>query len=136
MAIPINIVKKAIVQANGIVSLAAQNLKISREALHRRIQRNKSLQETLQQAREKNIDFMESRTLKLAAEDFWPAIRYYLSTQGKHRGYTIKDSQEVDTEQYNVKLEFNMQTPVPDIKKARRGSATKGKKVKPKNKKR
>ena len=135
MAIPIKIVKTAILRANGIISLAAENLKISRTALHRRIQRNKSLQETLYEAREKNIDFMETKTLKLAAQDYWPAIRYYLSTQGKHRGYTIKDSQELDTEQYNVKLEFNLQGKPPDIDKARRTVKSKSRKQKPKNNK-
>lgn len=98
MAVSLSQCIKAINKANGIVAIAADSLNITREALHKRIQRNQKLKDALNSARERNIDYAESKLLKQMNADYWPAIKYFLSTQGKKRGYTIKEIEETPQE--------------------------------------
>ncbi len=88
MAVPIKEVEQALITARGIVTVAAQNLGISRTALHRRIQRNKKLQKTKLQARETVIDLAEVKLYNAINSGKEWAIKYALSRLGKSRGYT------------------------------------------------
>ena len=97
MAVPMKQVKKALQQKKGIVSDAAKILGISATALHRRIQRNKSLQVVKWEARESIIDMAESGLItNLRTKKPW-AIKYTLSTLGKSRGYVERQEvQEIE----------------------------------------
>lgn len=89
-------VKSELRRARGIVSVAAKNLGISDTALHRRIQRNKSLQAVKFEARETIIDMAEAKLFKAVNDEDWRAVKYILSTLGKHRGYVERvESKEV-----------------------------------------
>ena len=96
MAVPIKEVKKALKAKKGIVSDAAKVLGISATALHRRIQRNKSLQLVKWEARESIIDMAEQGLItNLRTKKPW-AIKYTLSTLGKSRGYVERvETQEL-----------------------------------------
>lgn len=108
MAIPINTLIKAIRKCNGNISTVAQSLGISRQAVYKRIERNKNLQIEVEQAIERNVDFMETKLLKLANENYFPAIRLYLLTKGKKRGYTLKDTNEIDKDKYNINITYEI----------------------------
>ena len=96
MGVPIKQVKNELRRARGIVSVAAKNLGISDTALHRRIQRNKSLQAVKWEAREGILDMAEAKLFKAVSDEDWRAVKYILSTLGKHRGYVERvESKEV-----------------------------------------
>lgn len=94
MAVPIKLVKQELRRTKGIVSVAAKNLGISDTALHRRIQRNKSLQAVKVAAREEILDMAEAKLFKQVNEEKQWAIKYTLSTLGKKRGYVERIEQE------------------------------------------
>ena len=108
MAIPIELVKKAIRKCNGNISAIADSLNISRQAVYKRIERNKSLQDEQFHAIERTIDYSETRLMRLVNEDYFPAIRLHLLTKGKHRGYTLKDTGDIDPEKYNINIQYNI----------------------------
>lgn len=86
---------QAIKASHGIISLAARKMGISRDAMNKRIERSVTLTKALEEAREVNIDEMESELYKMAKKKKQDniklgAVKYYLSTQGKQRGYFTK----------------------------------------------
>lgn len=108
MAIPIKTVQEAIKQAHGIIQTAADILGMSRQGLHKRINGNKSLRESLYQARESNKDFAEGKLLKAMNNDNLGAIKYYLSTQAKDRGYQTRDNFNDDIDKYNINISYEV----------------------------
>lgn len=108
MAIPIETVKTALGMAKGIISVAAANLGISRQALHKRINNNKTLKEALYQAKETNKDFAEGKLLNAINADNLGAIKYYLSTQAKDRGYQTRDNLHDDIDKYSININYEV----------------------------
>lgn len=103
MAVPIKEVKRELRRAKGIVSVAATNLGISATALHRRIQRNKSLQLVKWEAREGIIDMAEAKLFKAINAEDWRAVKYTLSTLGKKRGYVERvETMDIEVEKKQV----------------------------------
>lgn len=84
----------AIFDAHGIISVAAQNLGITRDALNKRKKSNKRIAAAVDSAREKTRDFAESKIINhMNSENelvSLSATKYYLSTQCKNRGYYTK----------------------------------------------
>lgn len=117
MATSIKLCEKAIKEAHGIISVAAENLHIARETLHRRIQRSTKLQTAVHTAREKNIDIAEGKLLKQMNADYFPAIKYFLSTQGKTRGYTIKEEEKEEKETTIQIINNIVKTPIDETNK-------------------
>ena len=60
----------------------------------RLLEKNDKLKAKLDASREEIIDFAESKLLELIREKHYPSIRFYLETQGKSKGYIVR--QEVD----------------------------------------
>ena len=85
----------AIKEANGIVAIAAKMLGVSRSAFYKRIDKSKKLEAILIEARETNLDFAESKLIKHMNKPDMDAVslgavKYFLSTMGKDRGYYTK----------------------------------------------
>jgi hypothetical protein len=77
----------AIVQANGLIMVAARNLKLTRDAIYKRAKSSEKVKEAIKMAREELIDLAESR-LRVAVLNGEPwAIQLALKTLGKERGY-------------------------------------------------
>ena len=87
MGIPAKEIGIEIRKSKGIVSVAANNLGVTRNALHRRIQRSKRLQKVKWEARETIVDIAEGKLFKALTNDDWRAIKFTLATLGKDRGY-------------------------------------------------
>lgn len=83
----------AIRKANGNVSLAAQAIGCSRTALYDRISADTDLQKAIQECRDRRLDIAEDYLWAAVVRGEFPAIRFFLMTQGKTRGYT--ERQEV-----------------------------------------
>jgi len=80
-------IEKILELSGGWQSVAAKKLGISRQALNKRIQKSKRLQDTLEAIKERTLDMTEGQLMKLIKAGEPSAIYFYLKTQGKHRGY-------------------------------------------------
>jgi len=72
----------------GILQESADKLGIERTTLWRWMQNNPELKEALIQAKEKAIDFAESKLFKNIEEGKEASLIFFLKTQAKHRGYS------------------------------------------------
>lgn len=80
---------EAALRANaGIQTAAASALGVHRNTVCRYVQRYHKLREALDEVRQENLDVVESKLMKAIAQDEPWAIKLYLMTQGKDRGYT------------------------------------------------
>lgn len=83
-------IERALREAHGIVSVAAQLLGINRCTLYKHINKSPALQDTLADCREEIIDIAESSLIEAAREGQPWACRLILTTLGRSRGYTEK----------------------------------------------
>jgi|TARA_A100001201_G_scaffold110316_1_gene94355 hypothetical protein len=86
--------EELIVQHKGFVTRICKSAGISRQAFYSRLENHPKLKRKLDESRDEIIDFAESKLIELINEKHYPSIRFYLETQGKDKGYTIKT--EVD----------------------------------------
>lgn len=86
----------ALREAHGLQTVAARRLDISHASVRRAISRSPMVMEAWRESREKLLDLAEGQLYKaIAAGEAW-AIRYVLSTIGRHRGYTERLELVVD----------------------------------------
>ena len=84
---PLAEVEVAIRSTGGFISQAAKVLGITRQSVWDRIERHPQLQEALKDVKETYLDLAESQLIRaMKLGERW-AIKYYLNTQGKDRGY-------------------------------------------------
>ena len=81
-------VREAIKTSRGLKTIAAKLLNISRQTLYNYIERWPDLQDAFDEVDEELGDFAEGELLKLIRAGDSSAIRFYLRTKHKHRGYT------------------------------------------------
>lgn len=88
--------KKALPGSAGLYSLIAKNLKVSRETVVNFLKRQKTndMMNLIQQEKETILDMAENKLMLLVKEKNMPAIKWFLATQGKSRGYVEK--QEIE----------------------------------------
>lgn len=87
MGVTQDMIITALRQNLGTVAVTARQLGISREHLHRRIQRSPKLQAAIAEAREAFVDVAELQLAKKVHDGDLGAVRYVLGTQGRARGY-------------------------------------------------
>ena len=86
-------IAEALRKNNGMVSLAARSLHITRDSIYKRMRDHPILKEVLKDARESMIDLAES-ALRLAILNGEPwAVALALKTIGKGRGYVERIEQ-------------------------------------------
>lgn len=78
---------QAITEAQGLISVAARRLGVSRSAVYAAVNRHKRVAEALQDARERTTDLAEGKLYGKINDGDITAIIFYLKTQGKARGY-------------------------------------------------
>ena len=74
----------------GIKSLAARDLNITRQAIHRRVNESAHLQTVLTEIDEENLDIGESHILKGLRAGDRHYVMYFMNRKGKERGYGPK----------------------------------------------
>lgn len=85
-------VRDAIHKNRGLLTYVAQDLGVRKSHVRAFINRKTSLMTELNEARESFLDVAEKKLFeKIEAGEHW-AIVYYLSTQGKSRGYISPNS--------------------------------------------
>lgn len=77
----------AIKEAQGFVTKAADILGVSRNTFYTYLRKYKTVQQVLDDTREKRNEWVEGKLMKQINEDNLTAIIFYLKTQGKHLGY-------------------------------------------------
>ena len=87
---------KALHDNHGMVSLAARQLGCHRTTINNYAERYQAVRDAKQDAKELQLDETEDALFKQIGKGDMRAIEYYLSTQGKQRGYIIR--QEVTGE--------------------------------------
>lgn len=85
---------EAIREANGLVTVAARRLGVSRQAIYSMRDKHKSVAQALDDARERTTDLAEGKLIQQINDGNTTAIIFYLKTQGKHRGYI--ERQEIE----------------------------------------
>lgn len=90
-------VKKALISASGFTSIAAEILNCSQKTINNYVNNYPELNDTLKEIREKTLDFAESKLLKHIKDDNFNALKFFLQTQGKKRGY-IERTENVNLE--------------------------------------
>ena len=78
---------EALKNSKGFVSQAARNLGISRQQLHKIINKHPTVKEAVTDAREEMKDFAEGKLYQGIANDTTALLIFYLKTQAKDRGY-------------------------------------------------
>jgi hypothetical protein len=81
-------VEAALRKAAGIVSGAAQILNCTPQTVRNYLQRYDKLRIAIDEQIEVNLDVAETKLLTAIGEGVDWAVRFYLETKGKHRGYT------------------------------------------------
>jgi len=87
----------ALIEARGLISVAARRLGVTPQAVRAAIKRNPRLQEALEQAREEMGDLAESALWQQIQDGNTASIIFYLKTVHKHRGYVERTEQNVST---------------------------------------
>ena len=84
----------AIDKAQGFVSKAAEICGVGRTTFYTYLKKYSTVQQALEDTREKRHDFVELKLMKGIQEDNMTAIIFYLKTQCKQRGYVERVEQE------------------------------------------
>lgn len=102
-------IKQALIDAHGIISIAAKALGIDRRTIYRKLQDSKELQEVQRQCDEHINDLAESKLMKAITEDKAWAIALRLRTKAKHRGYTTQtDLNNLNSPVSDVNVKFEV----------------------------
>jgi hypothetical protein len=80
---------KALEQANGLITPAAQLMQMDASNLRKFVQHHPKCLAVVREARAKMKDFAESQTFSLMKDKHWGALQYFLSTQCQDRGYIL-----------------------------------------------
>jgi hypothetical protein len=94
----------AVLQAHGNLTAAATVLGCSRETVANYQRRYVTVQQAVQQGREAIVDLCENKSVSLINQGYWPAIKYWLATQGRDRGFGPDAEQDIKVE-FVVKYE-------------------------------
>lgn len=112
---------QALKEANGVITVAAKSLDCTRQAIYKRMKKDDDIVEAREQAREGMIDTAENQLHDLITnpdhKDHYKAIRYYLTTQGRNRGYG--DQVDITTDGESIQgstIVVNAQGKEPDEK--------------------
>lgn len=94
----INRFRDAVKGTGGVLVEIARRYGVSRKTLWQWRKERPELLEIIAEEREEMIDRAESKLLEIIGEGDVSAIKYYLSTQGKERGYTTRTEQKIEGE--------------------------------------
>lgn len=78
---------KAVTEAQGLISVAARRLGVTRSTIYSAIKKHASVREAVEDARERTTDLAEGKLFSKISEGDMTAIIFYLKTQAKNRGY-------------------------------------------------
>ena len=96
---------KALRDTGGIISAACQKVNIhSRNTVYKWM-KNEEFKAVVDEVNEGNIDYVESKLMKLISQDNPTAILFYLKTRGKKRGYVETIENQITVNPFQELLE-------------------------------
>ena len=107
-------VGKAILDAGGIIKIAAASLKCERATVYEYTKRYPALMEVVHKAREATIDTVESQLLKACRNGNVNAIIFFLKTQAKSRGYVERSELDMNPNGEPIRFTFKINERAPD----------------------
>lgn len=78
---------RALKNSNGFLTLAAESLGLTYQAVYQRTYRNTKLKKVVQALNERQLDFSESKLLQNIKKGKEASIFFHLKYKGKRRGY-------------------------------------------------
>lgn len=89
-------IERALIKANGLVTVAAKMLGVTQSAITQRVKKSPRLQKAKEDVVEKMLDVAENALhSRMHDEKNLTASIFYLKTKGKHRGYSEKQDIEL-----------------------------------------
>lgn len=88
----------AIRGSRGIVSAAAASLGCSRQTIHSRINSSEEVRQAYEEEREDAIDHVEGKLFQKIDDGDFGAIKFFLRSRGKERGYGLNQQVEASGE--------------------------------------
>lgn len=112
-------IEQAIIKRRGNVTAVAKALGVDRRTIYRRIEKSPRLRDALDEAREEQKDYVEYKFNQLIDNGYWPAIRFFLVTQARDRGYIeqlpqIASNADIETLK-RLLAAFSVEASVDDI---------------------
>jgi len=83
-------IQEAIPETHGVKKYLAEKLNVDRQTIYRYFDRYPDLEEASQEYLDSITDQAEHHLIKAVMEGNSWAVRYWLSTRGKNRGYSTK----------------------------------------------
>ena len=102
----------AIEKYSGNLSAVARAFQMSRTTIYKYVDKWKTAQDALSEARETMIDNVESSLYKQALDGNITAQIFFLKTQGKSRGYVERQEQQ-QVGDMNVRVSYDRSEPLP-----------------------
>jgi hypothetical protein len=93
-------------RARGIVSVASNNVGISRQQVWNWTQSDPDFKTLYDNVLEDQIDFVENKLIEKIEDGSDTAIIFYLKCKGKKRGYVEKQEFDINNMTKNVKVSF------------------------------
>jgi len=107
-SIPEEAIIKALTKSRGNISHASKLLGCERKTIYNHIEKNPHLQDEIDNQREVLLDICERELNKLAEAGYFPAIKFLLSTRGQSRGYTTKQSIDIQELRQKVHITYGI----------------------------
>ena len=101
-------VARAITEAGGFITTAAQRLGCARSTVYDYVERYAELGAVVHDAREASIDLAESKLMEAINAGNLTAIIFFLKTQGKSRGYSERSEFGHPTDDEPIKFTMNI----------------------------
>lgn len=86
----------ALTEAHGLLSLAARIIGCDRGTVRNYINRYPTVKRARDDAKDRVLDMAENNLYQKVAEGDITAIKYFLSTVGRERGYVTRSEQDVN----------------------------------------
>jgi hypothetical protein len=109
---------KAIDGSAGIITVIANRVGCSRLTIYERVEKDPDIKDALMQSKEQLIDVAESKLAEKINVGDLGSIKFYLQTQGKHRGYVERQEVEHSGEMAPVTINLIRDTDVSKNKKS------------------
>lgn len=90
------IVVATLIKTRGHVQMAARALGVNQKTIYRRVGRAR-IEQIRAEALEQDLDFAETKLQTMIRDGDWRALRFFLLTKGKHRGYQFGRKDEVQS---------------------------------------
>lgn len=105
---------RAIKAGNGVITLAAKKLGVSRQAVHNAVNKYVTVKDALDEAQAVTVDEAEGRLIKAMKTDQKWAIKMILRTQGGERWQETQRVEHAGEGGGPVRVMYDRNTPEPD----------------------